>query len=118
MKTYVGFALWQVCQNDADDEAYVLSQAAKIIRKEILNKTTQFDDVFPVNCQVDAIPPLMQTVVAMLCHVASITEQSLATQNQALLSICQLIIFIVCLTVANKHQQPGTSCIPRHVSEL
>ena len=85
--------LCSVCKNDADDEAYVLSQAAQIVRKEILNKTTQFDDVFPANCQVDAIPPSLQTLVAMLCHGASITEQSLATQNQALLSICQLIIF-------------------------
>ena len=58
-----------------------------------MNKTTQFDDVFPVNCQVDAIPPSLQTIVAMLCHGASIIEYSLATQNQALLSICQLIIF-------------------------
>ena len=89
----VGSALRQVCENDADDEAYVLSRAAQIVRKEILNKTTQFDDVFPANCQVDAIPPSLQTLVAMLCHGASITEQSLATQNQALLSICQLIIF-------------------------
>ena len=46
----VGSALRQVCENDADDEACILSRAAQIVRKEILNKTTQFDDVFPANC--------------------------------------------------------------------
>ena len=89
----IGSVLRQVCENDADDEAYVLSRAAQIVCKKILNKTTQFDDVFPANCQVDVISPSLQTLVAMLCHGASITEQSLATQNQALLSICQFIIF-------------------------
>ena len=45
----IGSTLWQVCENDADDEAYVLFRAAaQIVHKEILNKTTQFDDVFPV----------------------------------------------------------------------
>ena len=40
----VGSGLRQVC---VDNEAYVLSRAALIVPKEILNKTIQFDDVFP-----------------------------------------------------------------------
>ena len=82
-----GSALRQVHENDADDEACVLSRSAEIVRKEILNKTTQFDDVFPANVQVHAIPPSLQILVAMLCYAASITEQSFATQNKALLRV-------------------------------
>ena len=54
----------------------------QIVRKQVLNKTTEFNDAFPANCQVDAIPLSLQTLVAMLCHGASITEQSIATQTR------------------------------------
>ena len=82
----VGTALRQACENDADDDAYVLARAAQIVRKDILNASTKFS----VNCQSEAVPLSLQTLVAMLCHGANITEQS---HTQALLSICQLIVF-------------------------
>ena len=89
----VGTALRQACKNDADNDAYILAQAARIVRREIMNTTTQFDGTFSADCQVECLPQSLQTLVAMLCDGASITEQSLSTQNQAQLSICQLIIF-------------------------
>ena len=89
----VGTALRQACENDADDDAYILAQAARIVRKEILNSTTQFSGTFSENCQVEAVPLSLQTLVAMICHGTNITEQSLVTQRQAILSICQLIVF-------------------------
>ena len=46
-----------------------------------------------MNCQSEAVPLSLQTLVAMLCYGANITEQSLVSQTQALLSICQLIVF-------------------------
>ena len=63
------------------------------MRKEVLNTITQFNGTFSTSCQVRDLPQSLQTLVAMLCDGASITEQSLATQNQAQLSICQLIVF-------------------------
>ena len=89
----VGTALRQACKNDVDNDAYILAQVACIVRRKIMNTTTQFDGTFSANCQVECLPQPLQTLVAMLCDGASITEQSLATQNQAQLSICQLIIF-------------------------
>ena len=68
--------------NDADDDAYILAWAARIVHKEILNKTTQFNGTFPSNCQAEAVPPTLQTFVAMICHGANITEQALATQSR------------------------------------
>ena len=58
-----------------------------------MNKTIQFNGTFPSNCQAEAVPPSLQTLVAMKCHGSNITEQALATQGQALLSISQLIVF-------------------------
>ncbi len=39
----IGTALRQVCENDVDNDAYILAQAARIVRKEIMNTTIQFD---------------------------------------------------------------------------
>ena len=89
----IGGALRHVCENDVDNDAYILAQAARIVRREIMNTTTQFDGTFSASCQVRDLPQSLQTLVAMLCDGASITEQSLAKQNQAQLSICQLIVF-------------------------
>ena len=73
--------------------SYILARAARIVRKEILNKTTQFNSTFPSNGQAETVSPSLQTLVAMICHGANITERVLATQSQALLSISQLIVF-------------------------
>ena len=89
-----GTALRQACQNDVDNDAYILAQAARIVRKEIMNTTIHFDGTsFPAHCQTKGLPQSLQTLVAMLCDGANIKEQSLTTQNQAQLSICQLIVF-------------------------
>ena len=89
----IGTALRQACQNDVDNDAYILAQAARIVRKEIMNTTIHFDGTFPAHCQTKGLPQSLQTLVAMLCDGANIKEQSLTTQNQAQLSICQLIVF-------------------------
>ena len=79
----IGTILRQACENDADDDAYILARAARIVLKKILNKTTQFNGSFPSNCQTEAVPPSLQILVAMKCDGANITEQILATQSQA-----------------------------------
>ncbi len=92
-KEDIGTTLRLVCEKDLDNDAYILAQAARIVRKEIVNTTVQFDDSFPENYQVKGLPQSLQTLVAMLCDGPSIKEQSLGTQNQAQLSICQLFVF-------------------------
>lgn len=49
----VGTALRQACENDVDNDAYILAQAARIVRREIMNITTKFDGTFSANCQVE-----------------------------------------------------------------
>ncbi len=100
----VGTALRQACENDADDDACILARAARIVRKEIKKTTTQFNGTFPEDCQIEAVPPSLQSLVAMICHGANITEQSLVSKSQAPLSICQLILFN-CLGRSEKHVQ-------------
>ena len=97
----VGTALRQACENDADDDACILARAARIVRKEILKTTTQFNGTFPVDCQIKAIPPSLQTLVAMICHGANITEQSLVTKSQAPLSI--MVAHETCCAVLLAH---------------
>ena len=104
----IGSVLRQACMNDADDDAYILARAARIVRKEILNKTTQFNGTFPSNCQAEAVPPSLLTLVAMICHGANITEQALATQSQALSSISQLIVLNNSLIYGDKRKQTTT----------
>ena len=89
----VGIALRKACEVDMDDEAFTLARAARIVRKGMVNMTAQFNGTFPENCQVEAVPQFLVTLVAMLLYGANIKEQSLVTQTQALLSICQILMF-------------------------
>jgi hypothetical protein len=78
-----------------------ISQAvqARIVRKDIMNTTTSFDGTFSAGCQNRSLPQSLQTLVAMLCDGANIKEQSFAKQNQAQLTICQLIVFNSLITL-------------------
>ena len=44
------------------------------MRKAILNASTKFSGTFPVNCQSEAVPLSLQTLVAMICYGANIIE--------------------------------------------
>ena len=91
--SHIGAVVRKACETDADDDAIILARAARIIRKEIQSTSSQFNGSFSENCQAEALPPSLVTLIAMLLYGANITEQSLVTQTQALLSICQLLLF-------------------------
>ena len=56
-----------LCDKHAGDDAYVLARAApRIVHKDILNASTKFSSTFPVNCQSEAVPLFLQTLVAMV----------------------------------------------------
>ena len=42
----IGSALRQACENDPENDVYILVQAARIVRKEVLNTITQFNGTF------------------------------------------------------------------------
>lgn len=89
----IGVALRKACESDADDDALTLSRAARIVRKDIMNSQIKFNGSFLPNCQAEAIPHSLATLVAMLLYGPNITEQAVARQNQAFLSISQLLLF-------------------------
>ena len=89
----IGIALRKAYENDAEDEAITLARAARIIHKEVINTKAQFSGTFSGNCQMEAIPRSLGTLVAMMLYGANITEQALVTPTQGFLSICQLVMF-------------------------
>lgn len=84
--------LWKACGCDAESDAFTLAQAARIVRKEMMDTRPDLTDNIPENGEA-AVPHSLITLVAMLLYGANITEQLLLTKTQALLSICQLLLF-------------------------
>ena len=96
----IGIALCKAFESDADDDALTLSRSARIVRKQMTNSQTKFNGSFPPNCQAEAIPHSLATLVTMLLYGPNITEQAVARQSQAFLSISQLLLFN-----SRKHQK-------------
>ncbi len=89
----IGTNLHQACENDVENDAFILAQAAQIVRREMMTTTNQFNGSFPADCQIADLPQSLQTLVAMISDGANISEQSLSKPSPAHLSICQLIVF-------------------------
>ena len=91
-KADVSIALQQVCMPDYDDEAMILSRAAKIIRRDIFNAPSSgYNGNFDQQCQQDSIPVSLATLVAMILFQPDIESRSNPYEAQATLSISQLI---------------------------
>ena len=85
--------LKQAYNCDYEDDALVLSKAAKIIREDILNSNHfQFNGSFFPNCQQDSVPTNLKYLVSMLLNGSSIKDQDSA-ESQSSLTISQAILF-------------------------
>ena len=93
----IGIALRKACESNTDDDALTLSRAARIVRKQMMSPQTKFNGSFLPNCQAEAILHSLATPVAILLYGPNITEQAVARQSQAFLSISQLL----CSTAGN-----------------
>ena len=81
-------------QQDFDSEAVTLLKAAKIIRRDILNKGCSFDGTFNADCQGNAVPESLKTLIGMILDAPDIkTQSSSMIEAQTTLSISQLILF-------------------------
>ena len=91
----VGYALGNVLdQQDFDNDALVLLNAAKIIRLDIMNTKTCFTGSFDSSCQRDSVPESLKTLVGMILGAPDIkTQSSNMVEAQTTLSISQLILF-------------------------
>ena len=66
-----------------EDDALVLSKAAKIVREDILNSNGfQFSGSFPPNCQQDSVPTNLTYLVSMLLNGSGIKDQDSKTTSQ------------------------------------
>ena len=76
-----------------EDDALVLSKAAKIVREDTRNSTGfQFSGSFFPDCQQDSVPTNLKYLVSMLLNGSSIKDQDSA-ESQSSLSISQAILF-------------------------
>lgn len=89
-----GDAIKRARQDDCDSEAYSLAKAAKIVRRDILRRQNAFRGTFPPNCQNDAVPSTLQTLVNMIIKGPTVNQPpSGSDSNQACMSIAQLLMF-------------------------
>ena len=73
-----------------EDDAIVLSKAAKIIREDILNSNiTEFNGSFCADCQQQSVPTNVKYFVSMLLNGCTIKDQD----SQSCLTISQTIVF-------------------------
>jgi hypothetical protein len=81
--------------NGFDDDAVILSKAATIVRKDLLEHNYQeFGGKFDENCQESSIPQSLKSLIAMILGGPNIETQSAKfVETQAILSIAQLMRF-------------------------
>ena len=97
----------KVVEQDDDDDAVQLAHAAKIVRKDIFEKSSSFNGSFRNGCQEDSVPELLLALVSMILDGPT-TENQIST-TQAALTIAQLLKFN-----AVRHQRKGRTMIVRH----
>ena len=90
----IGLALKRVYESDFDEEAIILSKAAKIVRRDILNTKYTFDGTFEKECQKKSVPQSLLSLVKMIIDGSNIKVNSdNVTEPQAALTISQLLQF-------------------------
>lgn len=91
---YVGSALKKACENDADTNAIHLANAAKIVRRDILNTKASFTGTFDKQCQESSVPNTLAALVSMILYGPNIqTQSSYSSNSQATLTLAQLLTF-------------------------
>ena len=94
-------------ESNYDNEAVILSKAAKIVRKEIIGyKSFHFDGKFPNGCQQAAVPSSLKALVSLLLNGTDLKDQD-TTDSQASLTVSQMILF-------NFHSRATSTAKSRH----
>lgn len=74
-------------------EAIHIAKAAEIIRKEMLNQTTKFSNIFQNNAIEEAVPTSLLQFVCMVEHGANIKSQLSSSARKSDLAMAQLLQF-------------------------
>jgi hypothetical protein len=100
----IGDAIRKACENDFDNEAIVLTRAAKIVRRDMLQNLQLFQGTFPQDCQNLSVPSLLLAFVNMILYGPSLKKDDSQEkpQKQAALPISQLLAFNSCKQSSDK----------------
>jgi len=101
-----------------EDDALILSKAAKIVRKAILESSSfEFDGSFPPNCQQNSVPTNLKCLVSMLLSGSGIKDQDVK-ESQSCLTISQAILFNLKKTgstTASRHSRKNEPPLPLYI---
>ena len=62
----MGAALRQAYERDFADEAWILSQAAKIVQRNMFSTESKFQKSLENNCQQESTPQSLRSLVGMI----------------------------------------------------
>ena len=110
----LSMALLEITSQDSNSDVFLLSQAAKILRKRILQQKQYFTGSFSDKSEVQSVPTLLLTFMQMLIDGPKINTNQTSNNNlsAAVLSLSQLVSFN---TVKERSNQPEN--VPRHVRD-
>ena len=107
----VGAALRQAYERDFDDEAWILLQAAKIVRRDMFSTESKFQKSFENNCQRESTSQALGSLVGMILGGSNIqTQKNNLFEIQAVFSVAQCIFYNS--TFRHRKQAAGTSSTP------
>ena len=70
--TDIGNALRKACQSDQDNGTMHLAEAARLVRKDILNINMSFNGSFEQGCQEASVPKSLVTFIHMILEGSNI----------------------------------------------
>ena len=68
----IGTLIHTACEKDHDSDAMVLAKAAKLVRREIFDYPNKFNGSFNNECQRNAVPNVLITLIRMILEGTSI----------------------------------------------
>ena len=108
----VGAAFRQAYERYFDDEAWILSQAAKIVRRDMFSTESKFQKSFENNCQQESTSQSLGSLVGMILGGSNIqTQTNNSFEIQAVFNVA-LCICYNSSTFRHRKQATGTSSTP------
>ena len=81
-------------ERNFDDEAWILSQVTKIVRRDMFSTESKFHNSFENNCQKESTPQSLRTSVGMILGGSNIqTQTNNSFEIQVVLSVAKCIFY-------------------------
>ena len=90
----MGAALRQAYERDFAEEAWILSQAAKIVQRNMFSTESKFQKSLENNCQQESTPQSLRSLVGMILGGSNIqTQTNNSFEIQAVFSVAKCIFY-------------------------